>query len=110
MEGENAEAPEGAELKEIAELLADSGDSGFIEEFLRQLLTPSEIEEVEKRWTLVKLLHKGKSQREIAALLHISLCKITRGSRELKKEHNAFERALETIDRQGREAEGHGRE
>jgi TrpR family transcriptional regulator, trp operon repressor len=97
------EDPGGTELREISELLADSGDSIFIEEFLRQLLTPSEIEEVEKRWTLVKLLHKGKSQREIAALLHISLCKITRGSRELKKEHNSFERALETIDRQVRE-------
>lgn len=83
-----------AELHEIATLLAQSQDPAFTEEFLRQLLTPDEVEEIEKRWLLVKLLHQGRRQRDIARELHMSLCKITRGSKELKKQSSAFLRAL----------------
>ncbi len=82
------------ELHEIATLLAESQDPAFAEEFLRQLLTPDEVIEIEKRWLLVKLLHQGHRQRDIARDLHMSLCKITRGSKELKKHGNAFLRAI----------------
>jgi TrpR family transcriptional regulator, trp operon repressor len=88
-----------SEIQEIARLFVESGDSEFIEDFLRQLLTPAEIEEIGKRWMLVKMLEDGKKQRRIAEELHISLCKITRGSRELKKPDNAFRKALGMIDR-----------
>ncbi len=43
-----------------------------------------------KRWALVKELSHGTAQRRIAEDLGLSLCKITRGSRELKKEGSAF--------------------
>jgi TrpR family trp operon transcriptional repressor len=36
-------------------------------------------------------------QREIAKNLEVSLCKITRGSRELKKPGSAFRRILDTL-------------
>jgi TrpR family trp operon transcriptional repressor len=42
----------------------------------------------------VKLLARGESQRAIARRLGMSLCKITRGSRELKKRNSAFRRVL----------------
>ncbi|MDR2143572.1 MAG: trp operon repressor, partial [Treponema sp.] len=39
----------------------------------------------------------GMPQREIAKSLEVSLCKITRGSRELKKSGSAFRRILDGI-------------
>lgn len=62
------------------------------------ILTPREREEIALRWQLVLLLAQGYSQRTVAAQLGISLCKITRGARELKMGtkgfHNAVDRAL----------------
>ncbi|GHV75132.1 hypothetical protein AGMMS49940_24340 [Spirochaetia bacterium] len=61
------------------------------------LLTPAETADVAARWALVKALDEGQPQREIAKNLGISLCEITRGSRELKKENSAFRRILEKV-------------
>jgi hypothetical protein len=56
----------------------------------------------------VKEIARGTPQREIAKDLGLSLCKITRGSRELKKEGSPFRKMLElagtvTVER----GEGH---
>jgi TrpR family trp operon transcriptional repressor len=82
-------------LSELARTLARTGDSVLIEDFFRCLLTPAEIADIAARWALVKALDKKIPQREIAKKLGISLCKITRGSRELKKENSAFRRILD---------------
>ena len=81
-------------LQELSRALAATNDSDLIENFLRSLLTEYEIDEVTKRWELVKLIDDGMSQRNIAKELGLSLCKITRGSRELKKENSAFKRMI----------------
>ena len=81
-------------LSDLAAALASTGDSGLIEDFLRCLLTPAEIADIAARWALVKDLDAGLPQREIARNLGISLCKITRGSRELKKPNSAWRRLL----------------
>ena len=81
-------------LKELAVTLSKVKDSALIEDFLRCLLTPGEIADVAGRWALVKALRENKSQREIAKDLGVSLCKITRGSRELKKPNSAFARIM----------------
>jgi TrpR family trp operon transcriptional repressor len=77
-------------LREIARALAETGDARTILAFLQSLLTPSEAREIAARWELVKRLDRGQSQREIARQLGLSLCKITRGSRELKKKGSPF--------------------
>jgi TrpR family trp operon transcriptional repressor len=77
-------------LREISWVLADTDDERLIEEFLESLLTRYEIDEISSRWELVKLLHGGMTQRSIARRLGLSLCKITRGSRELKKANSPF--------------------
>jgi TrpR family trp operon transcriptional repressor len=82
-------------LSELAATLAATGDSELIESFLRCLLTPAETADIAARWALVKALDKKIPQREIAKNLGLSLCKITRGSRELKKSGSAFRRILE---------------
>ncbi len=85
---------EQAGIVELAGILARMSDSALIEEFLLELFTPAERQDIASRWELVKRLDQGASQRKIAADLGLSLCKITRGSRELKKEGSAFRAAL----------------
>jgi TrpR family trp operon transcriptional repressor len=81
-------------LCELAEALAKARDAALIEAFLRCLLTPAETADIAARWALVKDLDAKMPQREIAKHLGISLCKITRGSRELKKPNSGFRRML----------------
>ncbi len=73
------------DLNEMAAVLAGLKDQGSMRAFLGALLTPSERARIALRWRLVCLLAAGLPQREIAGRLGISLCKITRGSKELKK-------------------------
>ncbi|MBN1834202.1 MAG: transcriptional regulator [Spirochaetales bacterium] len=81
-------------LDDVARVLAKIEDPRLILDFLKAILTPYELEEISGRWELVKLLNQGISQRKIAEQLGMSLCKITRGSRELKKRNSAFKRVL----------------
>lgn len=84
-------------LGELARAFAVTQDSDLIEEFLRSLLTPAETADIAARWALVKALDKKIPQREIAKELGLSLCKITRGSKELKKENSSFRRMLSSV-------------
>jgi TrpR family trp operon transcriptional repressor len=88
-------------LAELAETLAMTDDQSLIEDFFRCLLTPSETADIAARWALVKALDKKIPQREIAKNLGLSLCKITRGSRELKKPNSAFRRILALLPGSG---------
>jgi TrpR family trp operon transcriptional repressor len=81
-------------IGELSRTLSKLNDSELIESFLRCLLTPAETADIAARWALVKSLKQKIPQRKIAKDLGISLCKITRGSRELKKSNSAFERIL----------------
>ncbi|MDA8411577.1 MAG: Trp family transcriptional regulator [Treponema sp.] len=83
-------------LSEMSKALAKTRDPELVEDFLRSLLTSSEVDEISKRWALVKDLARGTPQRVIAANLGLSLCKITRGSRELQRENSPFRRLLVT--------------
>jgi TrpR family trp operon transcriptional repressor len=85
-------------LVELAGTLAKTSDQSLIEDFFRCLLTPAEIADVAARWALVKSLDRKIPQREIAKTLGLSLCKITRGSRELKKPNSAFRRMLNLLN------------
>jgi len=86
-------------LTELASALSITDDSGLIRDFLYCLLTPAEIADIAARWALVKELKRRTPQRDIAKDLGISLCKITRGSRELKKPGSAFQRMLAMQER-----------
>ncbi len=80
---------------EIAQYLAGTKNPEKIQSFLESILTPAELHDLNLRWELVKMLDKGMSQRQIAGELHISLCKITRGSRELKKKKSVLKEAID---------------
>ena len=81
-------------LKELSLLLARVEDPELIRGFLESLLTPREIQDLAGRWELVKLLDEGWTQRAIASRLGMSLCKITRGARELRRPDAPFYRML----------------
>ncbi len=81
-------------LNEIAKSLSKIDDPALIENFLKSILTDNEAKDISSRWELVKLLDRGMSQRKIADKLKLSLCKITRGSKELKKENSAFKQVI----------------
>ncbi len=77
-------------LDEIAKAMASIDDEVLIEEFFKSLFTENEVADLSSRWELTKMLDDGKSQRKIAKELGLSLCKITRGSKELKKDNSVF--------------------
>ena len=81
-------------LSELAFALAETKDTLLIKTFLRSLLTPAETADIAARWALVKALEQKIPQREIAKNLGLSLCKITRGSREMKNPSQAFQKML----------------
>jgi len=81
-------------IKQIAQFLADTTEASVVREFLESILTEAELDTISSRWELVKMLDQGLTQREIARSLHLSLCKITRGSKELKKKNSVLKRAI----------------
>ena len=87
-------------LKEISLALARVRDQKLIEDFLKSILTPQEIKTVSSRWALVRELDQGMSQRKVAKKLGLSLCKITRGARELKKRQSAFKQVINEYNKQ----------
>jgi TrpR family trp operon transcriptional repressor len=92
-------------LEEIARTLAHLQDAELVQGFLSAILTPAEVDAVCSRWELVKRIRQGHSQRTIARDLGLSLCKITRGSRELKSENSPLERVMEIFDSMEEEKE-----
>ncbi|MCX8012879.1 MAG: trp operon repressor [Rectinema sp.] len=84
-------------IAEMARAL-EGADAALIEDFFYSLFTAAEADEMAKRWALVKELARGTPQRKIAEQFNLSLCKITRGSRELKKEGSPFRRLLDQLD------------
>lgn len=80
---------------EIIQVFSDIHDPKTMKRLFEEIFTPAEIQDVALRWRLMKLLHKGVSQRRIAEKLGISLCKITRGSKILKKRQSVSKRILD---------------
>lgn len=81
--------------KELAEVIVSIRDKGLAQSFLRNILTPAELEEISKRLQIVKLLLKGVPQRDVARRLRVSMGTVSRGSRELKYGENGFRKILE---------------
>ena len=86
-----------AGLQELLRLVYEIDDPALMDSFFHCLFTPAELVDMSKRWLLVKEIDKGTTQREIAKKYKLSLCKITRGSKELKKDYSAFRKLLDRI-------------
>ena len=69
-------------------------DQKMMKKFFSEIFTDAERSDLELRWELMKRLHEGVTQREIAAQLGISLCKITRGSKIVKSKTSTTNKIL----------------
>ncbi len=81
-------------LARFAEAATCVTDPQELEKFLSELLTPAELHDLVLRWELLELLEQGVSQRKVAEALGISLCKITRGAKILKRPGSVAARVL----------------
>ena len=82
---------------ELCDILTRVNDKALMKEIFECLCSPAERKDFAERWLLVKEIDKGVPQRKIAKDYCMSLCKITRGSKELKKEDSAFRKMLDMV-------------
>lgn len=81
-------------VNELAEVIASLNGRGSALVFLKNILTPDELEEMSRRLQIFKLLAKGISQREVAKKLNVSIGTVSRGARELKYGEPGLEQIL----------------
>lgn len=81
-------------MEKLAEVLVDIDDVQVMQQFLGEILTPKEMRDLDLRWQLLLELNRGNTQRSIANKYGISLCKITRGSKILKKQNGVIVKLL----------------
>ena len=79
---------------EIVKVFCSINNEKDMKQFMREVLTESELNALVFRWRLMKDLYHGETQRSIANKYHISLCKITRGSKILKNKDSISLRLL----------------
>lgn len=74
--------------EKLMQVIVDITDVGDMCALFNELMTKSEMNGLVKRWQLMEKLIAGKTQRAIAAELGVSLCKITRGAKILKRKNS----------------------
>jgi len=88
---------------DLIDVFAKISDPEEMRSFLEEILTLKEIQDLSLRWKLLQELDKGTTQRSIASRYGISLCKITRGSKILKKDQSVTKKYLRS-EETGQEA------
>ena len=84
--------------KELIEVMARiAKDKQLLADFVKDILTPHEFENIAIRFQIVKKLEKGEYQDSIAEDLHLGIATVTRGSREMRKKEGGFRRALKFL-------------
>jgi TrpR-related protein YerC/YecD len=83
--------------QDLLDVLADLRDPADIAAFLEDLLTPSEVANIDERWELVKLLASGLSQRTVAQRLGAGVATVSRGARILKYGSGGFDMAFDRL-------------
>lgn len=81
-------------IDELVKVFTEIDNPTEMKAFLTEILTDTESKNLNMRWRLLERLKKGETQREIASSLHISLCKITRGSKILKQKKSIIKKWL----------------
>lgn len=66
------------------------GDKKLTTEFLIDILSPAEFEDLALRWQIVKKLYNSETHRAVAGELGLGLGTVMRGSRELRNKKGGF--------------------
>lgn len=81
--------------KELIETISQIAyDKQLLADFIKEILTPKEFDNLGVRWQIVQRLAKGEHHQSIAEDLHLGVSTVTRGSREMRKKDGGFRRAL----------------
>lgn len=72
-------------MKNLKDKIINAYQQHKLKDFLNIILTESEIKNIEERMQIIHLLLEGKTQREIAKQLNISITTVTRGNKVLEK-------------------------
>ncbi|WP_320044855.1 Trp family transcriptional regulator [uncultured Desulfobacter sp.] len=83
--------------QELLDVILSIKNKDELECFFEEIFTPAELSDLSLRWKLLKDLHAGMTQRKIAEKYGISLCKITRGSKVLKKKGSVALKVLDSL-------------
>lgn len=84
--------------KEVIDVIYKiSKDKGLLAEFVKDILTPREFDNISVRWQIVKRLAKGEHHQSIAENLHLGVATVTRGSREMRKKEGGLRRTLKKL-------------
>ncbi|MCK5096574.1 MAG: transcriptional regulator [Desulfobacteraceae bacterium] len=86
--------------KNLLRVISKISDINELNSLFEELFTSAELSDITLRWKLMKDLYSGLPQRKIAEKYKISLCKITRGSKVLKKENSSVLKILKEISQQ----------
>lgn len=81
-------------IKEISKIIKNLKNEDEIFGFFKEILTPSELGTLSKRWRILNMLNSNIVQREIADKLNVSLCKVTRGAKILKDNNSIIKKCL----------------
>ena len=81
----------------VEEIHKIAKDEQLLNDFVRDILTPREFDNIGVRWQIVKRLAKGEHHQAIAESLHLGVATVTRGSREMRKKEGGFRKALRLL-------------
>jgi TrpR family transcriptional regulator, trp operon repressor len=84
--------------RELLDVISGIKDKDELAQLFKDLFTPAELDDLTLRWKLLKDLHQKIPQRKIAEKYSISLCKITRGSKVLKKKECVVSNILKQLN------------
>ena len=80
----------------IVDVFTEITDRDTMRCFFAEIFTEAERRDLSLRWKLMQQLRQGRPQREIAANLGISLCKITRGAKLVNNSNSATRKLLKS--------------
>ena len=80
-------------ISELSKLFKSTPQEDF-EKLLFEIFSKDELETLEKRWRILKMLNSSCTQRQIAKELNVSLCKVTRGAKILKEKNSIVKKFL----------------
>ena len=84
--------------KEVIGVLERAGErKGLMRDFVEDLLTPHEFENISFRWQIIKRLAKGEAHDKIAEELRLGISTVTRGSREMRNKEGGFHKVLKLL-------------
>ncbi|EKD43472.1 MAG: hypothetical protein ACD_72C00261G0009 [uncultured bacterium] len=84
-------------LKNLAQAFLAVKDQSEMENFLRDLCTSEELEEMSARWEVVLCLAQGESYREIAKKTKVSTTTVTRIAQWLNNGEGGYKMVLSRI-------------